>query len=70
MLRWIVRCNVEERAAELKAMSEDEIETIIRVAAHDFLHLREANVLRVGGLESAAPAPSGHCMRAVPNRHP
>ena len=33
-------------------MSQDEIETIVRVAARHFLHLRQANVFRVGSLES------------------
>ncbi len=53
-LAGIIRRNVEQRAAELEAMTQDQIETIVGVTARHFLHLREADVFRVGGLKSGS----------------
>jgi hypothetical protein len=54
VLAGIVGRNVEQRTAELKAVTQDEIEPVIRVSAGYFLHLCEANVFRVGSPESGS----------------
>ena len=52
MLAGIIGRHFEQRAAEFDAVADDQIETVVGVAARDLVHLREADVFRVGRLET------------------
>jgi len=53
-LAGIIRRHFEQSAAEFDAVSDEEIESVVRVAARDLVHLRDADIFRIGGLEAVS----------------
>ena len=56
MLAGIIRRHFEQGAAEFDAVADDEVEAVVGVASRDLVHLRQADIFGVSGLESESRA--------------